>query len=260
MSSLQESKTQGSKNLSFKPRSLKGHSIREKKQSTAFSAVLIKLLQGFVVSDDKKYWESLLTHQEAIREYYAVLGLQLHLSTDDGYAFLKPGAVVSDQEEAEFTEEGEALDDAHAAESQAYVDEKSLSEGLPSLVRKSPLSFEVSLLCILLREALEQFDSKVSDDYRLVLHRTDIYDLLKLFYGEKTDETKQMKRFDVLINRVIDLGFLKELRGNQNSFEVRRVIKALFDAEKLSEIKMQMQSELENSGLDSKKIERDGQS
>jgi hypothetical protein len=107
---------------------------------------------------------------------------------------------------------------------------------------------------------LEQFDSKVSDDYRLVLHRTDIYDLLKLFYGEKTDETKQMKRFDVLINRVIDLGFLKELRGNQNSFEVRRVIKALFDAEKLSEIKMQMQSELENSGLDSKKIERDGQS
>jgi hypothetical protein len=77
-----------------------------------------------------------------------------------------------------------------------------------------------------------------------VLHRIDMYDLLKLFYEEKTDETKQAKRFDALINRMVELGFLKELKGNQNSFEVRRIIKAQFDAEKLVEIKSRMMTEI----------------
>ena len=47
--------------------------------------------------------------------------------------------------------------------------EEDLNLQVPSLVRRIPLSFEVSLLCVLLREALEQFDSKVNDDHRLVL-------------------------------------------------------------------------------------------
>ncbi len=205
--------------------------IKKPEQNMAFSAVLIKLLQGFIVSDEKKYWETLLIHQEAIREYFSVLGLQLHLSTDDGYAFLKQGRLNQDHE----SDDEEALED---------IDEKDSVAQFPTLVRRMPLSFEVSLLCVLLREALEQFDSKVNDDHRLVLHRVDIYDLLKLFYEEKTDETKQVKRFDALINRMVELGFLKELKGNQNSFEVRRIIKAQFDAEKLLEIKARMIAEI----------------
>jgi hypothetical protein len=213
--------------------------IKKKEQNIAFSAILIKLLQGFVVSDEKKYWESLLTHQEAIREYFSHLGLKLHLSTDDGYAFLKQGYIDQRQEGTQAgVEEGEAIEG----------EDGTLQEGstchVPTLVRRIPLSFEVSLLCVLLREVLEQFDSKVSDDHRLVLHRTDIYDQLKLFYEEKTDETKQVKRFDALINRVVELGFLKELKGNQHSFEVRRIIKAQFDAEKLVEIKARMMAEI----------------
>lgn len=214
--------------------------IKNQEQNTAFSSILIKLLQGFVVSDEKKYWESLLTYQEAIREYFSVLGLQLHLSTDDGYAFLKQGQLKQHQEgiQAGGLEEGEAIEGEEGS-----FEEDSIFQ-VPTLVRRIPLSFEVSFLCVLLREALEQFDSKVNDDHRLVLHRTDIYDLLKLFYGEKTDETKQVKRFDSLINRVVELGFLKELKNNQNSFEVRRIIKAQFDAEKLVEIKKRMIEEI----------------
>jgi len=226
------------------------HPLKTKKQekNAAFSAVLIKLLQGFVVSDEKKYWESLLTHQEAIRDYFSTLGLQLHLSTDDGYAFLKPGSLPHGKQGADTSlEEGEAEEDSAQAGPDGSSEEN--PGFLPSLVRRSPLSFEVSLLCVLLREALEQFDSKVSDDHRLVMHRTDIYDLLKLFYEETTDETKQIRRFEGLINRVIELGFLKELKGNQNSFEVRRMIKAQFDAEKLSEIKAQMRAELGLQGI-----------
>lgn len=210
--------------------------LKNQEQNVAFSSILIKLLQGFVASDEKKYWEPLLTYQEAIREYFSTLGLQLHLSIDDGYAFLKQGRLKQQQEntQAGGSEEGEAIEDG-----EENFEEDSIFQ-VPTLVRRIPLSFEISLLCVLLREALEQFDSKVNDDHRLVLHRIDIYDLLKLFYGEKTDETKQIKRFDALINRVAELGFLKELKKNQNSFEVRRIIKAQFDAEKLVEIKNQM--------------------
>ena len=214
--------------------------IKKQEQNVAFSSVLIKLLQGFIVSDEKKYWESLLTYQEAIREYFGALGLQLHLSVDDGYAFLKQGRL--DQRQEGTQHEG-VEDDGEAVEGFDETLEENLASQLPTLVRRIPLSFEVSLLCVLLREALEQFDSKVNDDHRLVLHRTDIYDLLKLFYEEKTDETKQIKRFDALINRVVELGFLKELKGCQNSFEVRRIIKAQFDAEKLVEIKARMMAE-----------------
>lgn len=204
---------------------------KKPEQNVAFSSVLIRLLQGFVVSEEKKYWELLLIYQDAIRDYFAVLGLQLHLSLDDGYAFLKQGREAKIEEE-------------DFEENESDILEENATFQVPSLVRRIPLSFDVSLLCVLLREALEQFDSKVSDDHRLVLHRFDIYDLLKLFYEETTDETKQAKRFDTLINRVVELGFLKELKGNQNSFEVRRMIKAQFDAEKLGEIKARMMAEI----------------
>ena len=215
--------------------------IKKQEQNVAFSSVLIKLLQGFVVSDEKKYWESLLTYQEAIREYFSALGLQLHLNTDDGYAFLKQGRLA--QSQAGMSER--VVEEGDAVEGEEKLSKEDSIAQMPTLVRRIPLSFEVSLLCVLLREALEQFDSKVNDNHRLVLHRIDIYDLLKLFYEEKTDETKQVKRFDALINRMVELGFLKELKGNQHSFEVRRIIKAQFDAEKLVEIKARMMAEIE---------------
>ena len=49
--------------------------IKKPDQNMAFSAVLIKLLQGFIVSDEKKilgshYW----TYQEAVREYFFYIG------------------------------------------------------------------------------------------------------------------------------------------------------------------------------------------
>src|ERR1700733_2898422 len=93
--------------------------IKKHEQNAAFSAVLIKLLQGFIVSDEKKYWESLLTYQEAVREYFSALGLQLHLSIDDGYAFLKQGHL----EHQESTPE-EGFEDGEAVESQEGTLEK----------------------------------------------------------------------------------------------------------------------------------------
>lgn len=211
---------------------------KKQEQNIARSSILVKLLRGAVTSDEKKYWEALLIHQEAVREYFSALNLKLLLNIDDGYAFLQQRYLKNHFEEGEKNEEGNIESDFSDIKDNA---EENTHLSIPNLVHRIPLSFEVSFLCVLLREALEQFDSKVNDDHRLVLHRADIYDLLKLFYEEKNDETKQTKRFDSMINRVLELGFLKELK-NQDSFEVRRIIKAQFDAEKLVEIKARMLS------------------
>lgn len=188
-----------------------------KQDKFALSGVYVKLLQGFILSEEKQYWELLLKYQETVREYFSHLGLQVHLSTEDGYAFLK---------EAEESEENDEIIEA------------------PTLIRKFPLGFDVSLLCVLLREALEQFDSKVSDHHRLVMHQNDIYELLRFFYEDKTDETKQVRRFDATIQKLVELGFLKCLKGDANSYEVRRIIKAQIDASVLGDLKDKMKAEI----------------
>lgn len=201
---------------------------RPKTQERDYSDLLIKLLQGFVYREDQRYWDQLMLRQEAVRAYFETLKLQLYVDDADGYAFLRSFTA----DEGDETQSEEVPEDAS-------MDSGRESTGL-RLMRKVPLTFEVSLLCVLLREALEQFDEKVSDDHRLILSRPDIHDLLREFFVDTTDESKLRKRFDSLINKAEELGFLRSLRSDEHRFEVRRSIKALIDAQKLGEIKRSM--------------------
>ncbi len=198
-------------------------------KNNELATLLIKLLQGFVLSTDKKTWEALLIHQTFVRDYFAKMHHSVHLNQEEGFAFLRKGLPTLEEESDHTTESNDSV---------------------PSLMRRMPLSFEVSLLCVLLREALEQFDFSVSDDHRLILNRSDIHNLLKIFYNTSTDEIKQAKKFDALINKIIELEFIKPLSNNADAFEVRRVIKALIDAEKLKEIKESMRQQLNLNNTD----------
>ncbi len=192
---------------------------------------LTRLLQGFVFKDDGMVWTTLLMHQNSVREYFSKLGLFLHLDELDGFAFLKStpphdeeiGSVACESEMGTKSTTGTEL------------------KGSP-LMRRFPLSYELTLLLVLLREALMQFDEASRDDHRLILSRTDIYDLLKMFYRDRSDETKLLKRFDTLISRALELQVVSELKGQTDKLEVHRVIRALVDAQKLAEIKASLQS------------------
>src|SRR3990167_2512218 len=63
--------------------------LRTKQEASALSSVLIKLLQGFLLQEDKLAWETLQLQQTVVREFFATLGLHLHLDENDGYAFLR---------------------------------------------------------------------------------------------------------------------------------------------------------------------------
>lgn len=204
---------------------------RIKQEGSAFSTVLVKLLQGFLLQEDKQAWETLLIQQSLVREFFITLGLHLHLDENEGFAFLRT-RTVGENDDGKVT-----CESAIGNRQQEEIAEKKRI----TLMRKVPLSFEVSLLCVLLREALDQFDATVHDDHRLIMTKSDIYELLKLYFPDKHDETKLIKRWDGIINKVIELGFIRELRSDTSRIEVLRILKAMIDAERIGEMKRAMQ-------------------
>ena len=59
--------------------------------------------------------------------------------------------------------------------------------------------------------------------------------MLRLFLPESTNDARLVDNIDAHINRVVDMGFLRRLRGEQDLFEVRRILKAYVDGQWLAE-------------------------
>lgn len=176
------------------------------------SAVLVPLLKGVTYrADDAAHWHALLDLQARVRDHVAVLGLELTLDEAEGYAFLRS--------RPESTEPGTAT--------------------VPRLVARRPLSFPVSLLLALLRKRLAEFDASGSET-RLILTREQIVDLLRVFAPDGSNQTRLVDQVDAQINKVIDLGFMRRLRGPDAVFEVQRILKAFVDAQWLTEFDIRL--------------------
>lgn len=170
---------------------------------TAPSIPLTHLLKGVLYRDgNEQVWSQLLDQQPAVADYARVLGLELIVDEAEGHAFLR----------------------------QQGNDE----DALPRLVVRRQLSYPVSLLLALLRKKLAEHDAG-GDEPRLVLARDEIVDLIRLFLPDSANEAKLVDRVGMDINKLVELGFLRRLRGQNDTFEVRRIIKAYVDAQWLAE-------------------------
>jgi len=183
--------------------------------NTAFtadlSAVLIPLLKGVSYrADDAAHWSALLHLQGRVRDHAAVLGLELMLDEAEGYAFLRSRP---------------ELEDGAAPK---------LPRPLPRLIARRPLSFPVSLLLALLRKKLAEFDA-AGGDTRLILSREQVAELLRVFMPEGSNEARLIDQVDTQLNRIVDLGFVRRLRGQDHMFEVQRILKAFVDAQWLAD-------------------------
>lgn len=169
------------------------------------SHVTIRLLKGVLhQNDEPAQWQSLLHLLPKVRDYVAVLGLELRIDEAEGYAWLCTR---------------ETDDDTPA---------------LPRLMNRRPLSFPVSLLVALLRRKLAEVDSQ-GGDARVILDRDDIVNMLRTFLPDTANEAKVVDRIDSHLNRVAELGFIRRLKGQPHKIEVRRIIKAYVDAQWLNE-------------------------
>jgi hypothetical protein len=170
-----------------------------------FSVVAIGLLKGVMYADhDAALWQSLLQLQARVRDYVAQLGLELVLDPAEGYAYLRQRAVVDGEPE------------------------------LPRLIARRQLSFPISLILVLLRRKLAEFDAG-SGDARLILSSEEIADLTRVFFADGSNEARLRDRIDQHVNRIVELGFLQKLKGPGDLYEVRRILKTFVDAQWLSE-------------------------
>ena len=171
------------------------------------SEVVVPLLKGVLyMEDNPAQWNALLDLQFRVRDYVAVLGLELMLDEAEGYAYLR-----SLQED----------------------DDPDIPKR-PRLVARRQLSFPVSLLLALLRKKLAEFDAR-GGDTRLILSRDEVVELIRVFLPEGTNETRLIDQVGTHLNKVADLGFVRRLRGQADTFEVRRILKAFVDAQWLAE-------------------------
>lgn len=169
------------------------------------SHALIALLKGIVERDaDPVLWQALMNHEAGVRDYAAILGLELRIVEAEGFAYL--------------------------VQHQAADGEKEL----PRLIPRRPLSYAVSLMLALLRKRLAEFDA-LSGESRLVLSREAIHDSIRLFLPESANQVKFADRIDATIKKCAEMGFLRPLKGEPNQFEVRRVLKEFVDARWLSD-------------------------
>ncbi|NJO84806.1 MAG: DUF4194 domain-containing protein [Blastochloris sp.] len=131
-------------------------------QPEPYAPALIRLLQGFVYDDDTEAWELLLRYQQAVEDYFGRMGLAVYVNEGDGFAYLSQPPDIEDERGA------------------AIV--------LPRLTRRRALTYSVTLVLVVLREELNQFDSTNIDSVRLVIPRARLFEMLRPFYGQRDDE------------------------------------------------------------------------
>jgi hypothetical protein len=171
-----------------------------------FSLIVIGLLKGVTYAEaDAELWQALLQLQARVRDYVATLGLELVLDPAEGYAYLRQRPTIEGEPE------------------------------LPRLVARRQLSYPVSLILVLLRKRLAEFDAGTGDS-RLIVSRDEIADMVRLFFADGSNEARFRDRIDQHVNRIAELGFLQKLKGGDDSFEVRRILKTFVDAQWLGEL------------------------
>lgn len=201
------------------------------------SALIVPLLRGVIYQEaDASLWQALGTLQHRVRDYVAVMGLELMLDEAEGYAFLRSPPTPADASE-------------------------DTASRLPRLIVRRPLPFAVSLLLALLRKKLAEFDAS-GGDTRLVLSREQVADMMRVFLPDSSNEARLVDQIDTHLNKVIELGFLRKLKpaagaptGQAAAFEVRRILKAFVDAqwladfdERLEGYRQQLQAGLKGNG------------
>ncbi len=171
----------------------------------AVASAIIRLMQGVVYREsDEDTWDTLERSGAGVRDHFATIGVDVVVDDSEGYAYLRSRP----------EEEGD--------------------EPLPRLVRRRALTYNVSLLLVLLRKRLLEFEI-TGGEGRLVLSTEQIVEMLRLFQAESTNEARLVDQAETTIKKTVELGFLRQLRGQTDQWEVRRIIKAYIDAQTLSD-------------------------
>jgi hypothetical protein len=178
-----------------------------------YTPVFIKLLKGPVEYVEKSTWEKLLQYKTELSGFVRQLGLTLVLDEEDGYAYLRHTS--SEEEEA----------------------------GV-SWMQRRPLTYDESVLLVLLRDMMAEFEVGEVVNRELIKKRREIKEYAELFFKENASRVKFIKELDRLIDRAEENGFLDRIENNdiadEQKFRIKKIIKARVDGEILDQFKQQL--------------------
>ncbi len=182
-----------------------------------YSKAIVRLLKS-PMERDNKYWNDVVNYQIEIQNYVGTLGLELIIKKDEGFAFLKQ-----------------------------FEDSEGNTQGL--IVRRQ-MGFEVSILLVVLRQILEEFDSNISQFQATekFIEHSEIKEEVELFLPEKYNRIKFLKDLDSYIKKAVDLGYLKEMQKTDKDtrYKIQRIIKEKITLDILKEFKLKLASYVES--------------
>ena len=164
-------------------------------------------------------WHTLLAAEPRVRDYVSIMGLELIVVEDEGYAFLR----------------------------QKERDAQREDEEIPRLISRRPLSYPVSMLLALLRRKLVEHDMS-SSEARLIVDVDDVVEAARTFLPGGTTEARDTDRIVAHLRKIADLGFIRFLKNDAGKFEVRRILKAFVTAQWVQEMETFMAGEAERAG------------
>lgn len=183
-----------------------------------YAHIIVKLLQGVVYDDNPKTWNDLIQYRLEVTQYFQKIAIDLIIEPQDRYAYLK----------------------------QISIDEEDNTIGL---VRRMPMKYELSLLCVLLRMLIDDFEVSSTEQQNLYISHKRLKEELEIFFKEKSHKVKMIKELDRYIEQAEGLGFLKAIDKetkvkDETRYEVRRIIKAKITNDKLEEFKRKLQQDV----------------
>ena len=183
---------------------------------TPYSKAIVRLLKS-TVERTSNVWDDIILYQNEIQDYISQIGLELIVKKDEGFAFVKQ---LEDSE-------GKTL----------------------GLVTRRQIGFETSIVLVVLRQSLEDFDSNPTQlASEKFITDTEIKDELELFLQEGYNKLKFQKDLDKYIRSVVELGFLKEIskKENETKYQIHRIIKEKITLDILQDFQTKLKEYVES--------------
>ncbi len=181
-----------------------------------YSKAIVRLLKSPIERNSNE-WENVVMYQNEIQDYISQIGLELIIKKDEGFAFVKQ---LEDSE-------GNTL----------------------GLVQRRQIGFETSIVLIVLRQSLEEFDSNPTQlAAEKFITNNEIRDELELFLPERFNRKSFIKEIDRYINAAVELGYLKEVgkKDNETRYRIHRIIKEKITLDILQDFKIRLQEYVES--------------
>ena len=181
--------------------------VKSAERERRFSRLLVALYKRVLYKErDEALWSDLGEFSGKVIDHFRPLGLELVKDDEAGLAYVR-----------------------------YPPDEGGEDEGIPRLIARRRLSYGMSLILVVLRRKLMEFESS-GEGARLIVSLDEIKDELRPYLGESTNEATIDKKWIADLNKIEDeLGFVRKLKNSDNQYEVMRVIKAFVDAQWLDD-------------------------